>query len=75
MNVLIALELLENLTAYQKKHVVQVELVVVTSIIAVARKIILLDFEKTSGIDLIGLGIAIFALAISYWILRRLNIQ
>ncbi len=75
LNVLIALELLENLTAYQKKHVVQVELVVVTSIIAVARKIILLDFEKTSGIDLIGLGIAIFALAISYWILRRLNIQ
>ncbi len=75
LNVLIALELLENLTAYLKKHVVQVELVVVTSIIAVARKIILLDFEKTSGIDLIGLGIAIFALAISYWILRRLNIQ
>jgi uncharacterized membrane protein (DUF373 family) len=75
LNVLIALELLENLTAYLKKHVVQVELVVVTSIIAVARKIILLDFEKTSGIDLIGLAIAIFALAISYWIIRRLNTQ
>lgn len=75
LNVLIALELLENLTAYLKKHVVQVELVVVTSIIAVARKIILLDFEKTSGIELIGLAIAIFALAISYWIIRRLNNQ
>lgn len=75
LNVLIALELLENLTAYLKKHVVQVELVVVTSIIAVARKIILLDFEKTSGIELIGLAIAIFALAISYWIIRRLNTQ
>lgn len=75
LNVLIALELLENLTAYLKKHVVQVELVVVTSIIAVARKIILLDFEKTSGIELIGLAITIFALAISYWIIRRLNTQ
>lgn len=73
LNVLIALELLENITAYLKKHVVQVELVVVTSIIAVARKIIILDFEKTSGIDLIGLALAIFALAISYWIIRNQN--
>lgn len=71
LNVLIALELLENITAYLRKHVVQVELVIVTSIIAVARKIIILDFEKTSGIDLIGLAIAIFSLAISYLIIRR----
>jgi len=46
LNVLIALEILENITAYLRKHVVQVELVIVTSIIAVARKIIILDFEK-----------------------------
>ncbi len=74
LNVLIALELLENITAYLRKHVVQVELVIVTSIIAVARKIIILDFEKTSGIDLIGLAIAIFSLAISYLIIRRTSI-
>jgi uncharacterized membrane protein (DUF373 family) len=75
LNVLIALELLDNITAYLKKHVVQVELVVVTAIIAVARKIIILDLEKTTGIDLIGLAIAIFALAISYWIIRRMSLQ
>jgi uncharacterized membrane protein (DUF373 family) len=51
--------------------VVQVELVVVTSITAVARKIIILDFSKTTGVQLIGLAIAIFALAFSYWLLRR----
>jgi uncharacterized membrane protein (DUF373 family) len=75
LNVLIALEILENITAYLRKHVVQVELVIVTSITAVARKIIILDFEKTSGTDLIGLAIAIFSLAISYWIIRRTNIE
>lgn len=75
LNVLIALEILENITAYLRKHVVQVELVIVTSIIAVARKIIILDFEKTSGTDLIGLAIAIFSLAISYWIVRRISTQ
>ena len=71
LNVLIALELLENITAYLEKNVIQVELVIVTSLIAVARKLIILDLEKTSGIQLIGLAIAIFALSVSYWIVRR----
>ena len=73
LNVLIALEILENITAYLKKHVIQVELVIVTSLIAVARKIIILDLEKTSGIDIIGLGIALLSLSISYWIIRYTN--
>lgn len=73
LNVLIALEILENITAYLKKHVIQVELVVVTSLIAVSRKIIILDLEKTTGIDLIALAAAILALAVSYWIIRRVN--
>ncbi len=73
LNVLIALEILENITAYLKKHVIQVELVIVTSLIAVSRKIIILDLEKTSGIDLIALAVTIFALSVSYWIIRRVN--
>lgn len=70
LNILIALEILENITAYLKKHVVQVELVIVTSLIAVARKIILLDLSKVSGIDIIGLGVAVFALSVSYLLIR-----
>ncbi|MBD2386238.1 phosphate-starvation-inducible PsiE family protein [Cylindrospermum sp. FACHB-282] len=73
LNILIALEILENITAYLQKHVFQVELVIVTSLIAVARKIIILDLEKVSGIDIIGLGIAILALSISYLIIRSSN--
>ncbi len=73
LNVLIALELLENITAYLEKNVIQVELVIVTSLIAVARKLIILDLGKTSGIQLIGLAIAIFALSVSYWIVRYSN--
>ncbi|MBF1988362.1 phosphate-starvation-inducible PsiE family protein [Fischerella thermalis] len=71
LNILIALEILENITGYLKKHVLQVELVIITSLIAVARKIIILDLEKVSGIDIIGLGIALLALSISYWIVRK----
>lgn len=75
LNILIALELLENITAYLRKHVVQVELVFITALIAGARKIIILDLEKVSGQQLIGLAAAIFALAISYWLLRQIDIK
>ncbi len=73
LNILIALEILENITAYLKKHVVQVELVIVTSLIAVARKIIILDLETTTAADLVGLSLAIFSLAASYWMIKRVN--
>lgn len=73
LNILIALELLDNITAYLRKHIFQVELVIATSLIAVARKIIIFDLQKYSNTDLISLAVAIFALSISYWLVRRLN--
>ena len=73
LNVLIALEILENITAYLRKHVIQVELVIVTSLIAVSRKIIILDLEKKSSSDLIALAVAVFSLSIGYAIVRQIN--
>ncbi len=73
LNILIALELLENITAYLQKQILQVELVIVTSLIAVARKIIIFDFTKYSGGELIALGVAILALSISYLLVRFVN--
>lgn len=73
LSVLIALEILENITAYLKKHVVQVELVIVTSLTAVARKIIILDLDKVTGLSLIGLAISIVALSISYFIVKSVH--
>jgi uncharacterized membrane protein (DUF373 family) len=73
LNILIALELLENITAYLQKDTVLAELVIVTSLIAVARKIILLDLGKTTGVQIIGLAIALLTLSICYWIVRRTN--
>ncbi len=75
LNILIALELLENITAYLRKHVIQVELVFVTALIAGARKIIILDFSKVSGGQLAGLAAAIIALAISYGIMRMMHVK
>ena len=38
LTVLIALEVLQNITSYLRRHVVQIELVLVTALTAVARK-------------------------------------
>ncbi len=72
LNVLIALEILENITAYLRKHVIQLELVIVTSLTAVARKIIIFD-SKAANADIAGLALAVLCLAIGYWIVRRVN--
>lgn len=74
LTVLIALEIIENITGYLKKHEFQLELVIVTSLVAVARKIVIFDLESAdSSNDLIGLSATILALTISYWIVRQVN--
>lgn len=73
LNILIAMELLENISGYLRKNVVQVELVIITSIIAVARKIIIFDFEKYGGNELMSLVVATLGLSGSYWLLRKMN--
>ncbi|WP_019502703.1 phosphate-starvation-inducible PsiE family protein [Pseudanabaena sp. PCC 6802] len=72
LNILIALEILENITAYLRKHVIQLELVIVTSLTAVARKIIIFD-SKAANADIAGLALAVLCLAIGYWIVRWVN--
>jgi uncharacterized membrane protein (DUF373 family) len=71
LNVLIALELMENVTAYLRHHTIQLELVIITALTAVARKVIIFD-SKADG-DLTGLAIAVLSLSISYWIVRSQN--
>ncbi len=71
LNVLIALELMENITAYLRKHAIQLELVIITALTAVARKIIIFD-TKAEGGDIAGLAIAVLCLSIGYWIVHRI---
>lgn len=73
LTILIAIELLENITGYLQKHIIQVELVIVTSLIAVARKIIILDLKKIEDNELFGLAATILALSIGYGIVKWSN--
>lgn len=69
--VLIAVELLDTMKAYIEENVIHVEIVVLLAIIAIARKVILLDPSQTDGVELIGIGIIIIGLAASYYLLRK----
>jgi uncharacterized membrane protein (DUF373 family) len=69
---LIALEVLQNITAYLRRGIVQIQLVLLTAMTAVARKVIVLPpGEESKPLLLIGLGIAVLALAGAYWLVRQ----
>jgi uncharacterized membrane protein (DUF373 family) len=69
--VLIGLELLETIRTYMKDNVVHVEVVMLVALIAIARKVIILDYEKYSGIEVMGIGVLILAIAVGYYFIRR----
>ena len=76
LNLLIAIEVLQNITSYLRRHVVQIELVLLTAITAVARKVIVLPPNAENKPALVvGLGLAVLCLAAAFWMVRRANEQ
>jgi uncharacterized membrane protein (DUF373 family) len=76
LNLLIALEVLQNITSYLRRHVVQIELVLLTAITAVARKVIVLPPGAESKPELlVGLGVAVLCLAAAFWLVRSLSMR
>jgi uncharacterized membrane protein (DUF373 family) len=74
LNILIAVEVLQNITSYLRRNVVQIELVLITAMTAVARKVIVLPpGAETKPQLLAGLGVAVLALAAAYWLVCRIK--
>jgi uncharacterized membrane protein (DUF373 family) len=74
MLVLIGIELLETIKAYLVEHVVHVEIVLEVALIAIARKVIILDIEKYEGLTIVGTAALILAVAAAcYAVKRRVN--
>jgi uncharacterized membrane protein (DUF373 family) len=68
---LIGLEVLQNLTAYLRDHRFQTELVVLTALTAVARKVIVMPpSEHKDPLSLLALGVLILCLAGAYQLLQ-----
>jgi len=69
--VLIGVELLETVKMYLTHQIVHVEVVFTVAMIAIARKVIILDIKEVSSLTLIGIGVIIVALSAGYYILTR----
>jgi uncharacterized membrane protein (DUF373 family) len=70
--IFIALEVLQNVMAYLRDQVVQIELVLLTALTAVARKVIVLPPGTEDKAPLMtGFGLLVVGLAVAYWLVRQ----
>ena len=70
MLVLIGLELFESIQVYHKDRIIRVEVVVMVAIIAVSRKVIILDYKSLSSLTFLELGVGILCLGLTYLLIR-----
>ena len=56
---------------YSSKNVNHTKIVMAVAIIAIARKVIILDVEKYSGLALVGIAAIILALSLGYFLVQR----
>jgi uncharacterized membrane protein (DUF373 family) len=69
--VLIGVELLETIKAYLKKGVIHVEIVLEVALIAIARKVIILNPKEYASLTLLSMAALIVALAVAYRLMKR----
>lgn len=73
--VLIGVEMLDMLKAYFRENTIHVEIVVLLAIIAVARKVILVDPSEMTGyeygFELMGIGVIFVGLAAGYYLIKK----
>ena len=71
--VLIGVELLETIKAYLKDNVVHFDVVLTVAMIAITRKIIILDVKELPSMTLVGIAAIIVALAAAKYFFRKAN--
>jgi uncharacterized membrane protein (DUF373 family) len=69
--ILIGVELLETLKAYVKKDVIHVRLVLEVALIAMARKVIILEPDSVTALTLFGMAAIIAALGVAFYFERK----
>ena len=71
--VLIAVEIFINISMYLSTNVIPVRLVIATALMAIARKVIIFDYERISPPYIYGTAAVVLALGITYWLITKRN--
>ncbi|WP_237060709.1 phosphate-starvation-inducible PsiE family protein [Microbulbifer sediminum] len=73
MLVLIAIEIFINIRLYLGSNVIPIQLVLATALMAIARKVIVLDLADVGPEQIVAIAAAIGALGVTYWLVTRKN--
>lgn len=71
--ILIGIELLETIKAYLRENMVHVEIVLLVGIIAIARKVIVMDYDMYPPLTLVGMAGLVVALAGGYYLVKHID--
>lgn len=66
--VLIAIEIFANIILYLRDDVIHVKLVIATALMAIARKVIVLDFATIAAEYVFAIGVVVLALGVTYYL-------
>ena len=69
--VLLGIELVSTLKTYLTENQVHVEVVLAVALIAIGRKVIILDVKELSSLSLIGIASIIISLSVGYFLVKR----
>lgn len=72
-NVLIAVELIDTFNIYIKEHHIKAQSILLIGLIAIGRKLLVLDLGHADGLSNIGLAAIIIALSLGYYLVKKNN--
>lgn len=71
--ILIGLELIDTIKSYLTEERMHVEIVFLVAMIAIARKVIILDLKTLSAATLLGMAAIIISLATGYFLVKQVH--
>ena len=69
--VLLGIELISTLKTYLIENAIHLEVVFAVALIAIGRKVIILDVKEISSLSLLGIAAIIIALSVGYFLVKR----
>lgn len=71
MVVLIAIEIFINIRLYLGSNTLPIKLVLATALMAIARKVIVLDLDNTTPLYIFAIAAVVLSLGVSYWLVGK----
>ncbi|EWG98132.1 membrane protein [Halomonas sp. BC04] len=71
MVVLIAIEIFINIRLYLGTNMLPIQLVIATALMAIARKVIIMDTDYVTAMEIMAIAAVVLALGITHWLVTR----